>query len=780
MPKSRRPSRPRSLADELRSWDEAALVGLLRARPDLLTPAPDDLAGLAARSTSRDSLRRALDGLDLLGLQVLDAMAVQPDPADRATTAHLLGLRPAQLAATLDQLRGLALLWGPDQALRLVTAVRDVVGPHVAGLGPPLAAAAAHLADREALDALLARAPAGARAVLERLTPGPPVGVLGRPARPGGQDGSPGRSPVQWLLANGLLAEADPEHVVLPREIGLALRGGLVHAAVTVAPPAAEVTRPGIEGAEAAGGSAAAEALRLIGDLGTTWGTNSPTVLRAGGLGVRDLRRTATALDVDQRTAAIVIELAFAAGLVADDGEADPRWAPTPAYDTWSDQPAAVRWAQVALAWLGSARVAGLVGTRDPKDAVRNALSADLNRPTSIGVRHEVLADLARLEAGTAPRLDSLLARLRWRRPRRTGGSHPDFVRWCLAEAELLGVTGAGALTAAGRLLATRPVERDGPPEPAAAAELAEAVRARLPVPVDHVLLQADLTAVAPGPLEPVVARLMQLVADVESRGAATVYRFSPASVRRALDAGWDADHVVRQLAEHSRTPMPQPLEYLIRDVARRHGLVRVGSAASYVRSDDPAVLRELLADRRAAGLGLRSLAPTVLAGPADPTTVLEVLRRIGLAPAAESALGEVVVSRPSARRTPTRRPPGADGRWPAVPGDALLQAVVRGLRAGPSPPPGGSGSAVASPAAAGPAVAPTDPAVTLARLRTAVASRSLVWVGYVQDSGRVDRRAVHPLAVEDGRITALDQASDQIRTISVHRITGVSPAGSG
>jgi len=41
-----------------------------------------------------------------------------------------------------------------------------------------------------------------------------------------------------------------------------------------------------------------------------------------------------------------------------------------------------------------------------------------------------------------------------------------------------------------------------------------------LPQEVDHVLIQADLTAVAPGPLEQDFARRLALLADVESRGA--------------------------------------------------------------------------------------------------------------------------------------------------------------------------------------------------------------------------------------------------------------------
>ena len=46
-----------------------------------------------------------------------------------------------------------------------------------------------------------------------------------------------------------------------------------------------------------------------------------------------------------------------------------------------------------------------------------------------------------------------------------------------------------------------------------------------LPKPIDHFLLQADLTVVVPGPLERDLAEQLAAVATVESAGAAMVYR---------------------------------------------------------------------------------------------------------------------------------------------------------------------------------------------------------------------------------------------------------------
>ncbi|WP_030043581.1 helicase-associated domain-containing protein, partial [Streptomyces resistomycificus] len=379
-------------------------------------------------------------------------------------------------------------------------------------------------------------------------------------------------------------------------------------------------------------------ALATVEELLKDWDEGGPAVLRAGGLSVRDLKRTAVALDVSEPVAAFWVELAYAAGLLASDGEADERYAATPDHDEWLEQPAAERWSRLAQAWLTATRTSGVVGGRDAKDRTLSALGPGLDRSAAPEVRHRVLSLLAGLPEGTSPSAESVLARLGWERPLR--GPQPDeglrarIARWTLSEAELLGVTGRGALSTQGRALLGAPAPKAPAPEPegpgdklpvhhhappaaeplspaeqaTAAAAAARVLAPLLPEPLDHVLLQADLTAVAPGPLKRPLAEMLDVLAEVESKGGATVYRFTPGSVRRALDSGRAASDLHAFLAEHSRTPVPQPLAYLIDDVARRHGHLRVGAASAYVRCDDDALLNEIMADKRAAGLRLRRL----------------------------------------------------------------------------------------------------------------------------------------------------------------------------
>ncbi|MFM9456924.1 helicase-associated domain-containing protein [Streptomyces europaeiscabiei] len=858
---------PRSLAEALRGRDDRSLAVLLRARPDLITPVPTDLTQLATRAGTRASVVRALERLDRFALQTAQALAVAADPASYAELASLLAGDEADPAVTaalpraLGTLRDQALVWGADDRLRLVRTARELLAPSPqhpspTGLGPTVAEATAGMSpgrvqeivaqaglasthdsvsavtglsglftDRRRMAALLASAPPESLDVLTRLVWGPPYGqVTAKPA-----------AHLRWLLDRGLLLPTAPGTVVIPREVALHLRAGRAHREVQPVPPPVEATaahHPQVVDATAAG--QAYTALATMEELLKDWDEGGPGVLRAGGLSVRDLKRTAVALDLPEPAAAFWVELAYAAGLLASDGEADERYAATPAYDEWLEQPPAERWARLATAWLTATRTPGVIGERDAKDRTLSALGPGLDRSAAPEVRHRVLALLAGLPEGTSATPASVLARLHWERPTRGAqqSSPPQqppaphaqsaqpsrqgedlrarIARWTLSEAESLGVTGRGALSSHGRELLGFPHEAAAtadlpetpgdklpaphvplphPPAPAssssptpdsvaeqaaAASRAARLLAPLLPEPLDHVLLQADLTAVAPGPLKRPLADTLGVLADVESKGGATVYRFTPGSVRRALDAGRSASDLHDFLTAHSRTPVPQPLAYLIDDVARRHGHLRIGAASAYVRCDDDGMLSEILADKRSHGLGLRRLAPTVLAAQADPATLLDGLRAMGFAPAAESAQGDVLITRAHAHRTPPRTAPEPVPEGPPAPDDTLLGAAIRAIRAGDLATTMPRRTTPGDPAPSG-ALPRTGSAETLATMQAAVLTGEALWIGYVNAEGSASQRVIAPVRVEGGFVTAYDHTADEVRTFPLHRITGVA-----
>src|SRR5512139_706883 len=129
-------SAPRTLADQFRSWSDDALARLLEARPDLAVPAPQDSSQLASRASTRASVLRAVDQLDVLGLAVLDAVVALGGRASSADLERHVNAAPASVAATVDLLVSRALLWGSPEELRAVSVLTELVGTTVSGLGP--------------------------------------------------------------------------------------------------------------------------------------------------------------------------------------------------------------------------------------------------------------------------------------------------------------------------------------------------------------------------------------------------------------------------------------------------------------------------------------------------------------------------------------------------------------------------------------------------------------------------------------------------------------------
>jgi hypothetical protein len=737
---------PATLAAWLRTRSDEQLSALLVARPDIARPAPSDVVALASRIAVPVSVDRALDELDATTLQVLDVVLLAPTdgvPPDELIAA-LPELPDEVLRAAVDRLTTRALLWG-DDVLRAPDPVRRSVR-HPAGLGRratelrlqlprDLPAALGELADEE-------------RAVLERLAAERPVGHL----PDGPSDG--GRTPARRLLQQGLLARIDALNVELPREIGVLLRGDRPFGPPRLRPEPTIATRDQ-KAADRRAAGAALESVGRIGELLTLLEEEPAGLLRSGGVGVRDQKRLARELHVGEPDAAWLLELAYAAGLLDVGGAHRDEWLPTRAYDIWREQDLADRWAVLAVGWLGSTRLPSLVGQRDVAGKAVNPLSPDLVRHTAPAIRRSALAVLAEYPPGCGLAPDDLVELLRWRTPRRADRLAP--VPALLAEADRLGLLVGGVLSTAGRgLLASG---EDG---------AADGMRGLLPEPIDHVLAQPDLSLIAPGPLVAELADTLAVVADVESSGGATVFRISEASVRRALDSGWSATDLHAFFGRSSRTPVPQALDYLIDDVARQHGRLRVGSIECYVRSDDHGLLSQVLSDRRTASAELRRLAPGVLVSGLGADEVLTVLRDAGYAPAGENP-GGAVLTRPPARPRALGRRPGSE---PAAAGrllsEAELAATVREIRAGDAALAARRGEAVRQ-------VPGVTTASTLELLSRAVREGVPVWLGYVDAQGSGSQRVVQPVSLVGGFLQGYDERRGENRTFAVHRITSVA-----
>lgn len=744
---------PTSLAGWLSRRSDEELAGLLQLRADLAVPPPADSKVLATRAGLRASVARAADELDAFALSVLEELALvraDEEPVTEAELGELLGAgaTPGRLSATLARLRALALVWGPDEeiaGLQVAPATREVVARH-RQLGRPSAA----LLDAD-VPALLAELDHTRLSLLRTLAHGnSPYGRTRDAAI-----GTPADRPVQQLLQAGLLLPVDAGTVELPSQVSAVLREGAPLGEVAAEEPRPTPHTVAPADADAAAAGAALELLRHAAELIAALGASPAPLLRSGGLGVREVRRLAKQTDLEEAHISLLAELLAAAGLIAAGESVDPAWTPTTAADTWAAAEPAARWAELAQAWLDLPRLPGLIGRRDDRDKPLAALSEELRRPAAGRDRRRVLSVLAELAPGAGLNADQLDGVLHWRRPRWGGRIRGELIGWTLAEAAAVGVLGRGALSSPGRALL-------------AGSDAAAAMAQALPPAVDHVLVQADLTLVAPGPLETQLEQDIALVADVESTGAATVYRVRPETVRRALDAGRSAAELHALFAQHSRTPVPQALTYLIDDVARRHGRLRAGTAASFLRCDDAALLGEVLASAVAGELGLRGLAPTVAVSSAPLGEVLDGLRAAGFSPAAEDPTGAVLDLRPRGARIEARRP-RRRAPAPVAPSAEQRAALIRGLRAGDRAAALSPANRLMSDGSRASGIA------TMAVLQQAARSRRSVWIGYVDAQGVASQRVVEPVSVGAGVLEGFDAGVGEIRRFMLHRITSVA-----
>lgn len=425
--------------------------------------------------------------------------------------------------------------------------------------------------------------------------------------------------------------------------------------------------------------------------------------LSRGGVALPDARRLAASAGIEVDELELLLDIASRAGL-ADSGS---EWTPSAAAPAWLASSRLERWSALARGWL----------ERLPDEL------------------HELLRQRAHAVWGAG-----LLEYLGWLYP--AGGSWiRERTDQAAREAEQLGITGSSTPSTPGTALLL-----EGP-------EAATAAMAALfPAEVDKVYLQPDLTVIAPGPLLAPIDERLRGMSEPETRGLASSYRVTAASVTRALTAGETVPALREFLSGISLTGIPQPLEYLLTDTAARFGTLRVGGrddGGAYVRSEDAALLDRLVVDPNLAPLGLQRLQPQRVETRFDVATLYWTLADARYPVVAEDADGRVVQLRRERRV----------GGGAAVSDDtaAILVQRVRTVAAG-------------EPEETG--------AAWLARqLELAIRNKLAVTVTVRLPDGSTAEYLVEPAALAGGRLRARDRRADIERTLPLASITQVTPA---
>jgi Helicase conserved C-terminal domain len=777
------------LVQWLRGLEEGELASFLERRPDALRGAvPRDFVELAQRLDHVDSLTRALTSLCLPCLQLAEAIQALGGACSRsALTDFLTDSGPdhqSNVDHIVEQLVAIAVVTRGERGrlelpdamaqifanpLRLgeplyillrdcnVEAMRNI--QHMLGLARGknrseiVESLLAVLGDAGRVRAILGSAPAGIAAYLEALADGGPLddGERFNPAAYQRQ-----QSVIQWAGARGLMIGAPYGYTwQMPNEVARAIRGAAYRAPFTPQrpqPPIRKVDQAQVGQDSAAAASRFADhVLALLDHI-----ARAPVPgLKSGGIGTRELTKLARVCGTDDTEVRLALELADAAGLLDLTGQTV---AASGEFAAWRDAEPGTRFEVLLSAWWGL----GATPT-ESQDETGKARPSLARRGPCDGCRRAravLLECLAELD-GAADRASVARAAL-WRRPLvhivDRDEREPFTIGW--REAELLGVISQGLLTDLGRLL----LEGD-------AELLRKHATGLLPPSTDQARFGADLTVFVVGTPAARVSRWLDSAADREGHGGAVTWRFSPTSVRRALDGGVTGEALAAALRQIATAELPQPLTYLIADVARRHGRLRLTAAVSCIRSDDIPLLAEVAADRRLARLGLRLLAPTVLASDVTVEELLAALRAVGYFPVAETPTDNVTKPasppEPAAQSLrPVHRPQVATPE----PADAHAVAVwlMRSQTVTPEP------------------VTPTEEILTrlatalsaaeVRQLAYAIDTGSRVGIEYQSAAGKITRRIVEGPELVGISLFGWCELRQDDRVFTVGRIVSVLP----
>ena len=739
----------------LSSLSTESLATLLSLRPDVAVPPPTSLVVLSTRLTQQRSYRRALGNLNrpqLYTLNVLTCSTTELSVTSLKKGSLLSFLSTTEIEEILSTLVNYALLYPTSNDAYLPAPGLAEVLPHLPldlADNPPLRDCAALRTD-------IARLPDNQRHVLETLAESGRRGTT-TALREAGPD-----HPLYQLLSKDLLRRdgTSEDTVLLPEDIYCALHHSVASAVSNPlnCPQPQSVntvlTRTAHNTAEepATGIDNYAFFLHTVRELIDTIDTQPLHALADGGIGQRELRRLTNTTNLPTAQIVVGVEALAALSIIEEDLAEEGNWITTANADTFLASTPAEQWELLLRTWWYSSRPWS--GTPHERAIVLNPEAGDGHLRL---LRHQILENLAIWPADILTASEADVAALtHWCEPLipalAGGAAFEDTIH----TAEILGILHSCTLTQVGRALLT--------------GDVSTAIGSAIPAETTSILIQDDHTIVVPGFLSPQHTDIMRRIATVESPGMATVYRISEESIRHALDTGLTATDIHNFLHDLSHIEVPQSLSYLIDDAARRHGALRVAPALSVVHSDDPALIRSVLASPALQNCGLRLIAPTVAIADVTPRELHSALQDTGLSPILEDSHGCVLSLRQHRPR------PTLDNCYASlVPADTPLTSLAQESQLSPT-----HAEEIASQLHAatensrhsGP-VMTGDTIIPL--LHDAINKHQEVILGFIKGTGVKAQIRLLPRRMSEGMLDAVEVATHQPYRFALHKIRSAS-----
>jgi len=278
----------------------------------------------------------------------------------------------------------------------------------------------------------------------------------------------------------------------------------------------------------------------------------------------------------------------------------------------------------------------------------------------------------------------------------------------------------------------------------------ASAASSYLPAPQRRLICQADLSLIAPGPLPTVVEIAVRRFSDTEQIGMASTYRMSALSISHGLETGMTEEEIRGWLLELTEKPLPQPVDYLIREASQRFGRLTVGpgelETKSLIKSIDSILLAQILNESKLKPFALYALPDGSVGCRFEPEMVYFGLREAGFSVVRVDIQGSIVSP---------RTPLGTAEQEALV---STVDADIKRLRdqeekLGTEP----------------------DGDDLVRSIQLAIKNKSIIVIGVITNTGAELEFTLEPIGFANGRLRAKDKKADIERTLPLSSITRVS-----
>ncbi|MDO4927444.1 MAG: helicase-associated domain-containing protein [Corynebacterium sp.] len=791
--------------------DAGQLAHLLASRPDATSPPPRDFSQLATRLSSVHSAHAALENLNEFELGVLALLVdagAQFQPVSAPELVSTLSqelhahpdLRPAQrellepllpqlLDTAFNHLHSLGLVFGNHSWVQVPFHSRSIFPPesfatfgHLRLQQIESKLAACDQRQLRVLETLQAHHYGHTKNDVEHIDPQHPVAqllaaglvlrhndvqvYLAPLARYALEADTADPIPNPWTplvaIHAAYIAGQRPHTYTAERST----TGSQVEAVASAEPESDRISQRSLLATDLSVGPAeeyaltqGIELIRLVRSLIASIRTNPIKLLKNGTLGVRSLKYIAGLLAVEPATASRVITTSVAAQLIAP-GHPHPNPPEDDLYDyltctanaeVWMDSPGEVQWAWLLQSYWQRGCFRMMDGESD-----RRLFDEFTYVPLLESLRHRLGKTWWFAQAFDCSVQQQTIF---WNPITKT--LHPELVAELLDDASWYGLIspqhGPSAIVGA---LWRDSVQVAGLAEPdhlPLLPEIQAMTTALFPPPVTHLIAQGDMTLLAPGPLPANATRLLHAFATVESPGLATVYRVSDTSLQQGLDRGESLQNFLALLEQYCVGEIPQPLRYAIEDASRTDSSAIIGSAFSYVRSTDPATLAAILHHPVAAKVGLRQIAPEVAIAQVQIHRLRQQLAGAGFRLLLENEAGAHIALE---QEYVLRSTKASNNFWAASPAPQVDYAAIHGMV-----------TALQREEVIGQRTSTHDIVLSL---KEAIATQRQVLLGSVDGAGEIQWLELTPIALSQGRLSAIVSGSDEVERFELHRVTSV------